>query len=109
MADPMDFAGWINVIITVIGVSLAGYGVWVLIAGRAVRWMSGPYSRPADAGKFALGFGLFFLLHAAGYFGVAAGLFGQLVRLALVVLAFAVGVFTFVRYRPDRLRTSRRP
>ena len=75
----------------------AGHGQADAASRRAIH-------RSADAARYFLGFGLFFLLQVAGYVGVQADLFGNLARGALMMLAFIVAAFTMLRYRPGRTR-----
>ena len=103
----MSFMGWITTGMALVGLFALCFGCWVLATRRLTRRLSEQYTRPADAGKYLLGFGLFFLLQVAGYVGVAVGLFNNMVRGVLVLVAFAIAVFSLVRYRPHRVGSSR--
>ena len=101
----MTFMGWMNMGMAAVGVSAVCFGAWMLATGKLTPRLAEQYTRSADAARYFLGFGLFFLLQVAGYVGVQADLFGNLARGALMMLAFIVAAFTMLRYRPGRTRT----
>jgi hypothetical protein len=108
MADRMNFMGWINVSMALVGACSVWLGARTLATGRLPRRLSDRYTDSADWARYLLGFGLFLLLQVIGYAGVEFGIFGTLVRGCLVLLAFVIGAVTVFRYRPRRDTVSRR-
>ncbi|BAL89036.1 hypothetical protein AMIS_38160 [Actinoplanes missouriensis 431] len=107
MAGFMGFMGWINLVMSLIGACSLCLGIRALATGKLPRRLSEQYRDPVAGGRYLVGFGLFCLLQVVGYLGVEFGLFGSLVRGAIVVLAFVLAAVTVLLHRRRRDVTSR--
>lgn len=95
--DPRDL---FQVLLSVGGLVLAGYGVRLLLTRRMSPFAQRRWRWPVDAGMWFLCGGLFFSLLAVGYLGRLSGAFGPATALTLAALAVVFLALGLARYRP---------
>jgi hypothetical protein len=97
----MDLMSWLRLIVALGGASVAIYGVWILITGRAPRSGHRSFRGPTDAGLYHVCFGLAVALLAPSQLWNEHH-HSLLTAAALIAIVVLIGLV--IRYRPRQDR-----
>jgi uncharacterized membrane protein len=93
----MDLMSWLRLIVALGGTSVAIYGAWILITGRAPRSGQRSFRGPTDAGLYHVCLGLALALVALSQLWNEHH---QILLAAAALIATVVLVGLIIRYRP---------